>query len=184
MGSQKNVKKSPSLHVPSGYPFGGKGLEKLYISKALQRVFYYKKLSTWPRFCEGLLSPAKKRNFEMGLSSFPNTVSEGVLPILIVNTALSFAIIKDILRSILQIKRSSLQKKSGRAYPSRDSNLIMNLQAMKTMMAMLSVQFVCPSLKRGMRLGSCPAATFSTDSALTSGWTISRSPALCADHVS
>lgn len=39
----------------------------------------------------------------MGLSSFPNTVSEGVLPILIVNTALSFAIIKDILRSILQI---------------------------------------------------------------------------------
>uniref|UniRef100_A0A0D6R3W6 RING-type domain-containing protein n=1 Tax=Araucaria cunninghamii TaxID=56994 RepID=A0A0D6R3W6_ARACU len=39
----------------------------------------------------------------MGLSSFPSTVSEGVLPILIVNTALSFAIIKDILRSILQI---------------------------------------------------------------------------------
>lgn len=39
----------------------------------------------------------------MGLSSFPTTVSEGVLPILIVNTALSFAIIKDILRSFLQI---------------------------------------------------------------------------------
>eukprot|EP00252_Welwitschia_mirabilis_P015998 TRINITY_DN35456_c0_g1_i1.p1 TRINITY_DN35456_c0_g1~~TRINITY_DN35456_c0_g1_i1.p1 ORF type:complete len:182 (-),score=30.35 TRINITY_DN35456_c0_g1_i1:402-947(-) len=39
----------------------------------------------------------------MGLSSFPTTVSEGVLPILIVNTALSFAIIKDILRSLLQI---------------------------------------------------------------------------------
>eukprot|EP01018_Ginkgo_biloba_P025213 Gb_30879 [translate_table: standard] len=39
----------------------------------------------------------------MGLSSFPSSVSEGVLPILIINTAMSFTIVKDILIYILQI---------------------------------------------------------------------------------
>ncbi|KAL4193370.1 hypothetical protein AMTRI_Chr06g199070 [Amborella trichopoda] len=37
----------------------------------------------------------------MGLSSFP-TASEGVLPVLLMNTFLSIALVKDLLRSVLQ----------------------------------------------------------------------------------
>ncbi|KAJ4836892.1 hypothetical protein Tsubulata_051193, partial [Turnera subulata] len=39
----------------------------------------------------------------MGLSSFPTTAAEGVLPVLVMNTVLYVALLKNMVRSLLQV---------------------------------------------------------------------------------
>ncbi|CAN6571411.1 unnamed protein product [Malus baccata var. baccata] len=56
----------------------------------------------------------------MGLSSLP-APSEGVLCVLLVNTALSVSIIKGIIRSVLQVVGIRLTSASPSSFPSEDS---------------------------------------------------------------
>lgn len=50
---------------------------------------------------KGVFGEVSERKEEMGLSNFPSA-AEGVLPVLVMNTVMSVAILKNLLRSVLQ----------------------------------------------------------------------------------
>jgi len=98
------VFRPPLLNKPNRPPEHEWRLYFLSISSLL-RIFRVSKLSKTLSFylCEYNLSYKK-----MGLSHFP-TASEGVLPLLVMNTVVSITLLKNMVRSVFQIVASETE---------------------------------------------------------------------------